>query len=169
VDLEQSGDPELYSYTHGHEMLVDELTGLHNRVSLNQKLDALLGALDNGEHLAVSTVRIAGLRMVMDFRGNLLAHALIKNIAKCVRGLVAKSGCAGTFSHEVLVAAARTTDPSVLATHATALSRFFNSEAIQEFCAENRLHVEIGGILATTGDTASSAIQNALAMSKKCI
>ena len=34
VTLEQSASPELYVYTHGHEMLVDDLTGLRNRPSL---------------------------------------------------------------------------------------------------------------------------------------
>jgi len=167
--LEQSAYPELYSYTHGHEMLIDELTGLNNRLTLMQRIEAFGAEAGHSEHLVLATVRLVGMRTIMDYKGNLMAHAFIKKLAKFVRGFLPSGACAGMFSKEILVLAAKTSDASVVKTFLEQLTGYFKTPAIEAFCQKNRIHVEIGGTLATKGGNACSVIQEALATSKKYV
>jgi phospholipid/cholesterol/gamma-HCH transport system ATP-binding protein len=169
VALEQSPEPELYVYTHGHEMLIDELTGLHNRLSLTRVMDAFGAEAKGSERVAVATVRLVGLRTVMDYKGSLLAHALIRKIAKYVHEFLPQGACAGMFSQELLVLAGRTRDGALLEQFQERLSAYFSSLGVETFCRKYRIQVEIGGALATEGANACSAIQEALATSKKHI
>ena len=167
VTLEQSSDPGLYTYTHGHEMLIDELTGLHNRLSLVRKIEA------SGSHregrLVLATVRLVGMRTVMDYKGELLAHAFIRNLAKFVHSFLPPQACAGMFSKEILVLAARTGEESTLELFLERLANYFTNLAIETYCHKHRLQVEIGGALTDKELTAYSAIQEALATSKKYV
>ena len=167
--LEQSAYPELYSYTHGHEMLIDELTGLNNRLTLMQRIEAFGTEAGHSEHLVLAAVRLVGMRTIMDYKGNLMAHAFIKKLAKFVRGFLPPGACAGMFSKEILVLAAKTSEASVLTTFLEQLAGYFKTPAIEAFCQKNRIHVEIGGTLATKGGNACSVIQEALATSKKYV
>ncbi|MDO9583846.1 MAG: ATP-binding cassette domain-containing protein [Desulfomicrobium sp.] len=167
VSLEQSSDPALYSYTHGHEMLLDELTGLHNRLTLMRKIEAF-GAQE-GEQFVLAAVRLVGMRTVMDYKGELLAHAFISKLAKFVRSFLPQGACAGMFSKEILVLAAGSGDESTLEMFLAQLSGFFQNLAIETYCHKQRLQVEIGGALITKGASAYSAIQEALATSKKYV
>lgn len=167
VSLEQSSDPGLYTYTHGHEMLIDELTGLHNRLSLMRKIEAF--AAQDGKRLALATVRLVGLRTMMDYKGELLAHAFISKLAKFVRSFLPPGACAGMFSKEILVLAAGSGDESTLSLFLDQLSRYFQNLAIETYCQKQRLQVEIGGAMIAKGSSAYSAIQEALATSKKYV
>jgi phospholipid/cholesterol/gamma-HCH transport system ATP-binding protein len=167
VSLEQSSDPGLYSYTHGHEMLIDELTGLHNRLALMRKIEAF-GAQDS-DQLVLATVRLVGMRTVMDYKGELLAHAFISKLAKFVRSFLPQGACAGMFSKEILVLAAGSGDDSTLEMFLRQLAGYFQNLAIETYCHKQRLQVEIGGALTTKGASAYSAIQEALATSKKYV
>lgn len=167
VSLEQSSDPGLYTYTHGHEMLVDELTGLHNRLALLRKIDSF-GA-QGAENLALVTVRLVGMRTVMDYKGELLAHAFISNLAKFVRSFLPPGACAGMFSKEILVLAAGSGDESTLELFVNRLTAYFHDLAIETYCHKHRLQIEIGGKLVAKGSSAYSAIQEALATSKKYV
>jgi len=169
IALEQSADPELYPYTHGHELLIDELTGLHNRLALTRKIDDFSAASGRDEHLAVATIRLVGMRTIMDYKGNLLAHAIIKQLAKYVQGILPAGACAGMFSKEILVLAAKTRDTSVLETFLKRLGDYFGALSVETFCHRHRLQVEIGGTLATRGVNACTAVQEALATSKKYV
>ncbi|MBU4524724.1 MAG: ATP-binding cassette domain-containing protein [Desulfomicrobium sp.] len=167
VSLEQSSDPGLYSYTHGHEMLLDELTGLHNRLALMRKIEAF-GAQDS-DQLVLATVRLVGMRTIMDYKGELLAHAFISKLAKFVRSFLPQGACAGMFSKEILVLAAGSGDDSTLEMFLRQLAGYFQNLAIETYCHKQRLQVEIGGALITKGASAYSAIQEALATSKKYV
>jgi phospholipid/cholesterol/gamma-HCH transport system ATP-binding protein len=167
VSLEQSSDPGLYTYTHGHEMLVDELTGLHNRLALLRKIEAF--GTQNGERLVLATVRLVGMRTVMDYKGELLAHAFISKLAKFVRSFLPQDACAGMFSKEILVLAAGSGDETTLQMFLNQLTGYFQNLAIETYCQKHRLQVEIGGTLITKGSSAYSAIQEALATSKKYV
>lgn len=167
VALEQSPDPELYVYTHGHEMLIDELTGLHNRLALTRTVDAMSAETRGSERLAVATVRLVGLRAVMDYKGSLLVHAFIRRIARHLRDLLPPGACAGFFSQEILVLAARTRDEALLEKFRTGLTGFFGGLGIETFCQKHRIQVEIGAVLASMGANACTAVQEALATSKK--
>lgn len=167
--LEQSPDPVLYPYTHGHEMLIDELTGLFNRVSLTRKMEQLCENLVENTQLAVATVRLAGLRAIMDYKGNLLVHAFMKKFSQFVHGFMPTKACAGTFSQEILVLAAATNNSATVDAFKTQLIDFFKKEEIATFCKKNRLQIEIGGILTAKGDSSCSVIQEALATSKKYV
>jgi len=167
VTLEQSSDPGLYTYTHGHEMLIDELTGLHNRLSLVRKIEA------SGSHregrLVLATVRLVGMRTVMDYKGELLAHAFIRNLAKFVHSFLPPQACAGMFSKEILVLAARTGEESTLELFLERLANYFTNLAIETYCHKHRLQVEIGGAVVSDESNAYTAIQEALATSKKYV
>ncbi len=167
VALEQSSDPGLYTYTHGHEMLIDELTGLHNRLSLVRKIEA------SGSHregrLVLATVRLVGMRTVMDYKGELLAHAFIRNLAKFVHSFLPPQACAGMFSKEILVLAARTGEESTLELFLERLANYFTNLAIESYCHKHRLQVEIGGAVVSDESNAYTAIQEALATSKKYV
>jgi phospholipid/cholesterol/gamma-HCH transport system ATP-binding protein len=167
VSLEQSSDPGLYTYTHGHEMLVDELTGLHNRLALLRKIEAF--GTQNGDRLVLATVRLVGMRTVMDYKGELLAHAFISKLAKFVRSFLPQEACAGMFSKEILVLAAGSADEKTLQMFLNQLTGYFQNLAIETYCHKHRLQVEIGGTLITKGSSAYSAIQEALATSKKYV
>lgn len=167
VSLEQSSDPGLYSYTHGHEMLIDELTGLHNRLALMRKIEAF-GAQDS-DQLVLATVRLVGMRTIMDYKGELLAHAFISKLAKFVRSFLPQGACTGMFSKEILVLAAGSGDDSTLEMFLRQLAEYFQNLAIETYCHKQRLQVEIGGALITKGASAYSAIQEALATSKKYV
>jgi phospholipid/cholesterol/gamma-HCH transport system ATP-binding protein len=167
VSLEQSSDPGLYTYTHGHEMLVDELTGLHNRLALLRKIEAF--GTQNGERLVLATVRLVGMRTVMDYKGELLAHAFISKLAKFVRSFLPQDACAGMFSKEILVLAAGSGNETTLQMFLNQLTGYFQNLAIETYCQKHRLQVEIGGTLITKGSSAYSAIQEALATSKKYV
>jgi phospholipid/cholesterol/gamma-HCH transport system ATP-binding protein len=167
VSLEQSSDPGLYSYTHGHEMLLDELTGLNNRLTLMRKIETF-GAQDS-DQLVLATVRLVGMRTVMDYKGELLAHAFISKLAKFVRSFLPQGACAGMFSKEILVLAAGSGDESTLEMFLRQLAGYFQNLAIETYCHKQRLQVEIGGALITKGASAYSAIQEALATSKKYV
>ncbi len=169
IALEQSADPELYPYTHGHELLIDELTGLHNRLALTRKIDDFSAESGRDEHLVVATIRLVGMRTIMDYKGNLLAHAIIKQLAKYVQGFLPAGACAGMFSKEILVLAAKTRDTSVLETFLKRLADYFGALSVETFCHRHRLQVEIGGTLATRGVNACTAVQEALATSKKYV
>jgi phospholipid/cholesterol/gamma-HCH transport system ATP-binding protein len=169
VELEQSANPELYTYTHGHEMLIDELTGLHNRLTLMRKIEAFATEAGTSGHLALVTIRLVGMRTLMDYKGNLLAHAFIKKLSKFVLGILPAGACAGMFSKEILVLAAKTPDDSLLESLVEQVAGFFNGLGIESFCQKNRLHVEIGAVLASKEGNACSTIQEALATSKKYV
>jgi phospholipid/cholesterol/gamma-HCH transport system ATP-binding protein len=169
VELEQSANPELYTYTHGHEMLIDELTGLHNRLSLMRKIETFKAESQTSGHLALVTIRLVGMRALMDFKGNLLAHAFIKKLSKFVCGILPPGACAGMFSKEILVLTAKTPDESLLESLVEQLAGFFNGLGVESFCQKNRLHVEIGAVLASKEGNACSTIQEALATSKKYV
>jgi phospholipid/cholesterol/gamma-HCH transport system ATP-binding protein len=167
VALEQSSDPDLYTYTHGHEMLIDELTGLHNRLALIRKIEA--SGPDGKSGLVLATVRLVGMRTVMDYKGELLAHAFIRNLAKFVHSFLPPDACAGMFSKEILVLAARTADESTLQMFLNQLTGYFANLAVESYCHKHRLQVEIGGAIVTNESSAYSAIQEALATSKKYV
>jgi phospholipid/cholesterol/gamma-HCH transport system ATP-binding protein len=167
VSLEQSSDPGLYTYTHGHEMLVDELTGLHNRLALLRKIEAFGAQNDN--RLLLATVRLVGMRTVMDYKGELLAHAFISKLAKFVRSFLPQGACAGMFSKEILVLAAGSGDEPTLEMFLNQLTGYFQNLAIETYCHKHRLQVEIGGTLIDKNLSAYSAIQEALATSKKYV
>lgn len=168
VALEQSSDPELYAYTHGHEMLVDELTGLLNRLALTRKMEDWRLLTPPPSCLHVATIRVDGLRGLMDFKGNLLAHVLIKNIANFLRGQIDPDVCAGLFSQEVVVIAAKNKDSRWLTTFQEHLERFFATPVLRQFCQKNHLRIELGGIAAT--DMApGAAIQEALTTPRNCV
>jgi len=167
VSLEQSSDPGLYTYTHGHEMLIDELTGLHNRLVLMRKIEAF-GA-QTGNQLVLATVRLVGMRTVMDYKGELLAHAFISKLAKFVRSFLPQGACAGMFSKEILVLAAGSGGESTLNMFLDQLTGYFQNLAIETYCQKQRLQVEIGGALIAKGSSAYSAVQEALATSKKYV
>jgi len=169
IALEQSPDPDLYAYTHGHEMLIDELTGLNNRVSLTRKIDAYSTEAGKAEHLVVATVRLVGMRTIMDYKGNLLAHAFIKQLSNLVHGFLPQDACAGMFSKEILVLAAKTQDATVLDMFLKRLGDYFSALGVETFCHKHRLQVEIGGTLATKGANACTVVQEALATAKKYV
>jgi phospholipid/cholesterol/gamma-HCH transport system ATP-binding protein len=169
VALEQSSNPELYTYTHGHEMLIDELTGLHNRLSLMRKIEAFGAEAKDGEKLVLATVRLLGMRTMIDYKGDLLAHAFIKNLAKFVQSFLPGGACAGMFSKEILVLAYKTKDESTLEMFLNQLEGYFTNLTIETYCHKHRLQVEIGGALTDQELTAYSAIQEALATSKKYV
>jgi len=169
VALEQSSDPDLYTYTHGHEMLIDELTGLSNRLALMRKIEASGLDRKSGAQLVLVTVRLVGMRTVMDYKGELLAHAFIRNLAKFVHSFLPPDACAGMFSKEILVLAARTTDESTLQMFLNQLTRYFANLAVESYCHKHRLQVEIGGTVVSDESSAYSAIQEALATSKKYV
>ncbi len=167
VALEQSSDPGLYSYTHGHEMLVDELTGLHNRLALMRKIEAF--GTQSDDRIVLATVRLVGMRTVMDYKGELLAHAFISKLAKFVRSFLPQGACAGMFSKEILVLAAESGGESTLELFLNQLIGYFQNLAIETYCHKQRLQVEIGGALIAKNSGAYSAIQEALATSKKYV
>ena len=167
VALEQSADPGLYTYTHGHEMLIDELTGLHNRLSLVRKIEASWSEPGNG--LTLATVRLVGMRTVMDYKGELLAHAFIRNLARFVHSFLPPQACAGMFSKEILVLAARSADESTLDVFLGRLKAFFTNPTVETYCNKHRIQVEIGGTVVSDESSAYSAIQEALATSKKYV
>jgi len=167
VSLEQSSDPGLYTYTHGHEMLIDELTGLNNRLVLMRKIEAF-GA-QTGNQFVLATVRLVGMRTVMDYKGELLAHAFISKLAKFVRSFLPQGACAGMFSKEILVLAAGSGGESTLNMFLDQLTGYFQNLAIETYCQKQRLQVEIGGALIAKGSSAYSAVQEALATSKKYV
>ena len=105
----------------------------------------------------------------MDFKGNLLAHAFIKKLSKFVCGILPPGACAGMFSKEILVLAAKIPDESLLESLVEQLAGFFNGLGVESFCQKNRLHVEIGAVLASKEGNACSTIQEALATSKKYV
>lgn len=167
IALEQSSDPELYTYTHGHEMLIDELTGLQSRLPLSRGIAALAAKATQDEPLMLATIRLGGLRTVMDFKGNLLVHAFIKKLAGFIRQFWPQNGCAGMFSKEIMVLAAAQGEALRRADVLTQLRGFFTDPAIVSFCQKNRLQVEIGSVLAIKDDTTCTLIQEALATAKK--
>ena len=167
VALEQSADPGLYTYTHGHEMLIDELTGLHNRLSLVRKIEASWS--EPGSGLTLATVRLVGMRTVMDYKGELLAHAFIRNLARFVHSFLPPQACAGMFSKEILVLAARSDDESTLDVFLGRLKAFFTNPTVETYCNKHRIQVEIGGTVVSDESSAYSAIQQALATSKKYV
>jgi len=169
VALEQSSDPGLYTYTHGHEMLIDELTGLHNRLSLMRKIEAFGAEAKNDEKLVLATVRLLGMRTMIDYKGDLLAHAFIKNLAKFVQSFLPDGAYAGMFSKEILVLAYKTKDESTLEMFLNQLEGYFTNLTIETYCHKHRLQVEIGGARTDKELTAYSAIQEALATSKKYV
>lgn len=169
IALEQSPDPDLYPYTHGHEMLVDELTGLHNRLALTRRLEEFSAEAGRDEHLAVATIRLVGMRTITDYKGNLLGHAIIKQLARYILGFLPENACAGMFSKEILVLASRTKDPSVLKTFMDRLAAYFGALSVETFCHRHRLQIELGGTLATKGANACTIVQEALATSKKYV
>ena len=73
------------------------------------------------------------------------------------------------FSKEILVIAAKTKDESTLELFLSQLEAFFTNLTIETYCHKHRLQVEIGGALVTKGLSAYSAIQEALATSKKYV
>ena len=132
-----------------------------------RKIEAF--AAQDGKRLALATVRLVGLRTMMDYKGELLAHAFISNLAKLVRSFLPPGACAGMFSKEILVLAAGSGDESTLSLFLDQLSRYFQNLAIETYCQKQRLQVEIGGAMIAKGSSAYSAIQEALATSKKYV
>ena len=169
ITLEQSPELELYPYTHGHELLIDDLTGMHNRLSLTRRIEEFSADAARDEHLAVATIRLVGMRTIMDYKGSLLGHAIIKQLAKYILGFLPEGACAGMFSKEILVLAAKTKDASVLETFMDRLAAYFGALSVETFCHKHRLQVELGGTLATKGVNACTAVQEALATSKKYV
>jgi phospholipid/cholesterol/gamma-HCH transport system ATP-binding protein len=169
ITLEQSPEPDLYPYTHGHELLIDDLTGMHNRLSLTRRIEEFSADAARDEHLAVATIRLVGMRTIMDYKGSLLGHAIIKQLAKYILGFLPEGACAGMFSKEILVLAAKTKDASVLETFMDRLAAYFGALSVETFCHKHRLQVELGGTLATKGVNACTAVQEALATSKKYV
>ena len=169
ITLEQSPELELDPYTHGHELLIDDLTGMHNRLSLTRRIEEFSAEAGRDEHLVVATIRLVGMRTIMDYKGNLLGHAIIKQLAKYILGFLPEGACAGMFSKEILVLAAKTKDASVLQTFMDRLAAYFGALSVETFCHKHRLQVELGGTLATKGVNACTAVQEALATSKKYV
>lgn len=165
--LEQSTDPLLYPYTHGHEILIDELTGLQNRLALTRSVNSLAASTTETETLILGAVHIRGLRTVMDYNGQLVGHTIIKAFAKFVHEILPPKACAGSYSMEVLVVAIKTTDVTMLQTIHNELARFFNTPNIRTFCQQYKLQIEIGGSQIAKDQKFCNAIHNALETAKK--
>lgn len=139
ITLEQSALPELYEYTHGHEMLVDDLTGLSNKLALTR-------LMEERAPLPVTAIHIHGLRRLMDIRGNLLGHTLIEKIAAFVRqNLKLKAGLAS--QETIVIISGKDDDTETMAK----LTQFLESPEISRFCAENDLRPTLSTHRAETG------------------
>jgi phospholipid/cholesterol/gamma-HCH transport system ATP-binding protein len=141
ITLEQSMRPELYEYTHGSEMLLDDLTGFADKPSLAR-------LVEQRAPLPVAAVHIHGLRRLMDIRGRLLGHTLIEKIAAFIRRDPELT--AGLASQETIVIIPRRDDDTETMTR---VAQFLESSEISRFCTENDLRpilrthrIEAGGL-----------------------
>lgn len=164
VELEQSHNPVLTAYTRGHEMLIDELTGLKTRRTLIQTLSSY-GA--NSDRMVLATVRLQGLRLIVDYKGHLLAHTLISKFAQFVKSILPENGCAGSFSQEILVAAVDTDTPQTLEALLEQLHSFFHDPEIESFCNTHKLQIDITGTVAEKTCNICDLVHQALIPPKK--
>lgn len=166
VALDQSDNPELFVYTHGHEMLVDDLTKLLNRIALRQKITTWSTEKSTPMHMV--SVEMKGLRKLVDFKGHLLGHVFIKNLAKFLQDKLSADVCAGLFSQEVLVLVARNQDKEWITTTQEQLTDFFTTPGIQQFCQANHLCVQIRGLVGSANTDPLLALKQRLT-SRQCV
>jgi phospholipid/cholesterol/gamma-HCH transport system ATP-binding protein len=166
VALDQSDNPELFVYTHGHEMLVDDLTKLLNRIALRQKITTWSTEKSTPMHMV--SVEMKGLRKLVDFKGHLLGHVFIKNFAKFLQDKLSADVCAGLFSQEVLVLVARNQDKEWITTTQEQLTDFFTTPGIQQFCQANHLCIQIRGLVGSENTDPLLALKQRLT-SRQCV
>lgn len=131
VTLEQSASPELYVYTHGHEMLVDDLTGLRNKPSL-------VRLVEKGAPMELTVIHLRGLRRLTDFRGSLLGHTLVEKTASFIHRELGRE--AGLYSRETIVIAAGKDDD---AEGVAKLGHFLKSPDLRRFSEEHGLEISL--------------------------
>ena len=169
VELEQSKLETLYLYTHGHDMLVDEISGLRNRMAIFERYAEIQESLEQGRPYQIFLLRIKGLQDVIDFRGNLFAHARIQEAARFLRRLDASSIFTGAFSRGVFLIFARTEDKAAVITMLYELRTYFTHDEAQAMLRANNLSLEVGCVAMTTDDDIHTLVQKTLNTAKHLV
>ncbi|NCD24204.1 MAG: ATP-binding cassette domain-containing protein [Deltaproteobacteria bacterium] len=144
IELEQSNHPALYLYTHGQDLLVDDITGLRSRLALSEKFTELLSTLDPASPRYCFALRIRGLHEMIDFRGNLFAHGLIQDVARFLGSLDDAAIFTGAYSRGVFLIFARIEDKAAVLALVHELKAYFGQGVAQSTFRENDLALEIG-------------------------
>lgn len=168
VELEQSHLQALYLYTHGHDMLVDEVTGLRNRLALIEHYAGLQKSFPSEDQERIVVIRLAGLQNAIDFQGNLFVYARIQEIARILQRLNQDFIVYGGFFKGVFVIFAQPEDQAVQ-TVLTDLTAFFGQGESLSLMRSAHLRLEVGSTPLHINEDLYFLVQKALSKTKSLV
>lgn len=167
VELEASDLRNLYLYTHGQDLLIDEITGLHNRMAIMQKFSEIQVDVNTCSLCYLFLLRIGGVQDALDFRGDIFIYSLVQNIAKFLRSFDGGPVFSGTFSKGTFLIFSYEEDKDVVMNVLREIKNYFGYGNVKKILDENNLFLEIGVVVINSEDDVRAAVKNALRTVKK--
>jgi phospholipid/cholesterol/gamma-HCH transport system ATP-binding protein len=161
IELEQSKRQDLYLYTHGHDMLIDDITGLRGRMAILRKFGEIQ-ALVSGEPWFLLVLRLAGVHEVVDFKGKIFVHTLIRELAKFLRVPDDGDVFTGSFATGMFLVLARVADKDTVLDMIKSVKTHFGHGTAQALLSGNGLALEAGWVVVNSDDDAHTAVRNAV-------
>lgn len=158
IELERSTDTDLHQYIHGHDLLVDELTGLHSRTEFMRAYAAA-----QHDTVGLVSMQIKGLRAVADYDGQLTVFALRQALGRFVGSLSECSVFPAVFSQEIFLLLLPLATASQLEHVRTALKSFFDQPHMTALRERNKISIELGCALVPPHTAACAALKDTLA------
>jgi len=143
VELEQAEDQRLFVYTHGQELLLDELAGLHHRLQLVEEMDALMARQTT---FALITLRFRNLRTLIDYKGNVVAQKLLMYFIKILHQELDTETFKAKYSQNVIACLIRAEGEIHIELLRKKLTSVLKDTRMKKLFSRNLLTLELGGL-----------------------
>jgi len=162
VELEQSEDQRLFVYTHGQELLLDELAGLHHRLQLVEEMNALMA---RQTPFSLVTLRFRNLRTLIDYKGNVVAQKLLMYFIKILHKELDTETFKAKYSQNVIACLILAEGEAHIDLLRRKLTLVLKDTRMKKLFSQNLLTLELGGMTveepAYSNDLISLSLQTA--------
>ena len=143
VELEQAEDQRLFVYTHGQELLLDELAGLHHRLQLVEEMDALMA---RQTPFSLVTLRFRNLRTLIDYKGNVVAQKLLMYFIKILHQELDTETFKAKYSQNVIACLIHAEGEAHIELLRRKLTLVLKDTRMKKLFSRNLLTLELGGL-----------------------
>ncbi|GAB1410910.1 hypothetical protein MASR1M90_20640 [Desulfovibrionales bacterium] len=158
AELERSTNTDLHQYIHGHDILVNELTGLHSRTEF---MHAYAAAQHDAAGLV--SIQIKGLRAATDYEGQLKVFALRKALGYFLRQFSEPVPFPAVFSQEIFLLLLPGATAVQTEQIQAALKSFFDHPQMTALRERNKISIELGCARVPPHTSVCAALKTTLA------